>query len=175
MPGALWWRLRAKASHGLPPRLHLSNRAAQCSDCVLSPAGPWERRLRDLLCTFIPSAGRLLSNLRPWGPRCFYSPSWHQVTVDCGRGPVLQETPAGAPTGWTAWRYCCGGWWWWRKWPRRGLGCTVLKGRDTQRQTVVFTCLDSQRLRPTSACSISLVLRKRQRHTNCPSALWLQR
>lgn len=132
MPGALWWRLRAKASHGLPPRLHLSNRAAQCPNCVLSPAGPWERRLRDPLCTFIPDAGRLLSNLRPWGSRCFYSPSWHQVTVDCGCGQVRPETPAGAPTGRRTWRYCCGGWWWWRKWPRLGLGCTVLRGRDTQ-------------------------------------------
>lgn len=45
---------------------------------------------------------------------------------------------------------------------------------ETHRQRIGFTCSDSQLLHPTSACSLSLVLRKRRRHANHPSALWLQ-
>lgn len=75
------------------------------------------------------------------GPRCFHSPSWHQVTADCGRGPVLQETPAAAPTGWRAWRCCCGDWWPWKSWPHRGLGCNALMGgRNRHRRFVLLKC-----------------------------------
>lgn len=136
MPGALQWRLCAKASHGLPPQLHLSNRATQCSNCWLLPMDPWERRFGNLLCTFILNAAWLLSNLRPWVSRCFHSPSWHQVTADCGCGPVLRETPAGALTGWTALCYYCGGWWRWRKWPHQGLGYSALKQTHRDRGLV---------------------------------------
>lgn len=87
------------------------------------------------------SAGLLLSNLRPWRPRCVRSPSWRQVTSDCGCGPILPETPVGAPTGWSPWRCYCGDWWSWRRWPRRGLGCNALRKRHRGKEKVGFTCL----------------------------------
>lgn len=144
------WRTLVKAacwaSHGLPPRLHLPNTAAQCAICWLLLAGPWDGRFRNLLCTFMLNAGWVLSNLRPWGPRCVHSPSWRQVTAGCGCGPILPETPAGAPTGWTAWRCYCGDWWSWRRRPRRGLGCNALTEKNTR--TVRFIHVGSQLLRP---------------------------
>lgn len=127
--------------------------------------GPWERRFRNLLCAFILNAGWVLSNLRPWGPRCFHSPSWRQVTADCGCGPILRETPAGAPTGWKALRCYCGDWWWWRRWPHRGLGCIALRERERHTHTVCFTCFGPRVLCPTTKTvigqrdsSISLIL-----------------
>lgn len=75
-------------------------------------------------------AGQVLSNLRPWRLRCVHSPSWRQVTADCGCGPILPETPAEAPTGWSPCRCYCDDWWPWRRWPHWGLGCNALRERD---------------------------------------------
>lgn len=111
------------------------------------------------------------------GPRCFHSPSWHQVTADCGRGPVLQETPAAAPTGWKAWRCCCGDWWPWKRWPHRGLGCNALMGekkRDTDGlfySSVVsysYSSYVGQRDGSVGACC-----EQRRRRSSQPPALWL--
>lgn len=131
-----------------PPWLHLPNTAAQCANCWLLPARPWERRFRNLLCTFMLNAGRFLSNLRPPGPRCVHSPSWRRVTADCGCGPVLPETPAGALTGWSPLRCYCGDWWPRRRWPHWELARISLRGREREpeRGQVNLNCLASRSL-----------------------------
>lgn len=127
---------------------------------------PWERRFGNLLCTFILNAAWLLSNLRPWVSRCFHSPSWHQVTADCGCGPVLQETPAGALTGWTALCYYCGDWWRWRKWPHQGLGYSALKETHTDRKLVPLVLTHNS-----DVCVIQDHLYRQPRSENTPLSL----
>lgn len=92
------------------------------------------------------NAGRFLSNLRPPGPRCVHSPSWRRVTADCGCGPVLPETPAGALTGWSPLRCYCGDWWPRRRWPHWELARISLGEREPEREQVNLTCLGSRSL-----------------------------
>lgn len=87
--------------------------------------------------------------------RCVHSPSWSQVTAGCGCGPIRPETPAGAPTGWSPWRFHRGGWWWWRRWPHRGLGCNALGERDGK---LVSPVLQLQQLRRGRDRSAGLIL-----------------
>lgn len=142
MPGATWWRLCASPAMAYHPgstfqtEQHNALIVGSCQQ-VHGRGGSG-----NLLCTFMLNAGLLLSNLRPWGPGCVHSPSWRQVTADCGCGPVLPETPAGAPTGWSPSHCYCGDWWLWRRWPHLGLGCNALR----EKHRVSVTCLGSQLL-----------------------------
>lgn len=170
MPGALWWKLCARPAMACHPSSTFQTEQHNVlivGSCqwVHGRGGPGTSFLG-----FILNAGRLLSNLRPWGPRCFHSPSWRQVTADYGCGPVLRGTPAAALTGQMTSRCYCGDWWWWRRWPRRGLGCNALREKGavsftgSQLPYPSFITVTGERAR-----TASLILR----NPNPPPALWL--